>query len=115
MQADRSRWVWFLQAVSGAALVVLVGVHLIAQHFLAAGGLRDFNEVVAYLRQPVTLALELSFLVVVAAHALLGLRAIFSDLGLSPRSQLAVDVILWIVGILTVLYGLQLTCQVIQY
>ena len=115
MEAGKSRWYWLVQALSGAALIVLVGVHLIAQHFLAAGGLRTYAEVVAYLREPVALGLEISFLVVVAAHALMGVRAIFADLDLSANVQRSIDMALWAVGVVTVLYGLQLTWQVIQY
>ncbi len=44
---------WPLQALIGVLLVAFVGVHLVAQHLLAPGGLRDFTTVLAYLRQPV--------------------------------------------------------------
>ncbi len=114
MATDKSRWLWLLQALSGVALVVLVGLHWVAQHYLAAGGLRTYAEVVAYLQQPVALGLEVAFLVVVTAHALIGVRAIIADLGLSPKWQYSVNLALWMVGALTVLYGMQLTWQIIQ-
>jgi succinate dehydrogenase hydrophobic anchor subunit len=47
-------------------------------------------------------------------HALLGVRAILGDLGFSARLQQSIDRALWMVGFITVLYGLQLTWQVIQ-
>jgi succinate dehydrogenase hydrophobic anchor subunit len=93
---------------------VLVGVHLMAQHYLTAGGLRTYAQVLAYLQQPVGLGLELAFLVVVTGHALMGVRAILGDLSLSPRLQRSVDMALWAVGFMAVVYGLQLTWQVIQ-
>jgi succinate dehydrogenase / fumarate reductase, membrane anchor subunit len=114
MEVNRSRWLWLLQALSGMALIVLVGMHLTAQHYLAAGGLRTYAEVVAYLRHPVALGLELSFLVMVTVHALIGVRAILGDLSLPPRLQRSIDVALWAVGLVTILYGLQLTWQVMQ-
>ncbi len=114
MTADKSRWLWLLQALSGGALVAFVGLHWVAQHYLAAGGLRTYAEVVAYLKQPAALALELTFLVVVTAHALIGVRGIIADLGLSPRLQRSADLALWVVGALTVLYGRQLTWQIIN-
>ena len=114
METQKSRWLWLLQAVSGISLIALVGTHWVAQHYLAAGGLRTYAEVIAYLRQPVALCLELAFLVVVTGHAILGVRAILSDLGLHAKLQRSVDIVLWAVGFLTVLYGLQLTWQIIQ-
>ncbi len=102
-----------VQAVSGLALIALVGAHIAAQHYLAAGGLRTYAEVVDYLRQPVALGLELSFLVLVTAHALLGVRAIIADLGLSSAQQRSADVLLLVIACLTVIYGMQLTWQIV--
>ncbi len=113
--AGGARWIWIIQAVSGIALVGLVAAHLVAQHYLAAGGLRTYAEVVDYLRQPVALGLELAFLVVVTAHALLGVRAIIVDLGPSRRLQQRTDIALWIVGFAMVVYGIQLTGRIIGW
>ena len=60
------------------------------------------------------LGLELAFLITVTGHALVGVRAILGDLGLPPRLQRSLDIALWAAGLLTVVYGLQLTWQVIQ-
>ncbi len=114
MGANKTRWTWLLQSASGAALVALLGLHWIAQHYLATGGLRSYAEVVAYLREPVALALEAAFLAVVTGHALLGVRAILADLGLRTQAQRSVDFALLAAGFLTVLYGLQLTWQIIR-
>ncbi len=113
MPQGKSQWLWLAQAASGIALVGLVGAHLVAQHYLAAGGLRTYTEVVDYLRQPIALGLELAFLVVVTAHALLGVRAVLVDLGLSRRIQQSVDIGLWVIGFAIVAYGMQLTWQII--
>ncbi len=113
MRTDAARWFWVVQAVSGIALIGLVAAHLVAQHYLAAGGLRTYAEVVAYLRQPVALGLELAFLVVVAAHALLGVRAILMDLGLPRGLHRAIDATLWLIGFAMVVYGMRLTWQIV--
>ncbi len=113
-EVNRSRWYWLLQAFSGILLILLVSAHLVAQHYLASGGLRTYVEIVAYLRQPTALVLELSFLIVVTAHALMGVRAIIADLGFSAKLQRGIDVTLWVVAFATVAYGLQLTWQIIQ-
>lgn len=108
------RWGWLAQAVSGILLVALVGLHWVAQHFLAAGGLRTYAEVVAYLRQPIIFELEAAFLIAVTAHALLGVRAILLDLGLSPRTDRMLRWALLLVGAATVWYGLDLTLTIIR-
>ncbi|MBF8285613.1 MAG: putative succinate dehydrogenase/fumarate reductase related rane subunit [Anaerolineales bacterium] len=108
------RYGWLLQAVSGILLVVLVGLHWVAQHFLAAGGLRTYADVAAYLRQPVIFGLEAAFLIVVTTHALLGVRAILLDLGLGPRADHVLRWALALVGAATVGYGLDLTLAVIR-
>jgi succinate dehydrogenase hydrophobic anchor subunit len=103
-----------LQAASGAALVLLLGLHWVAQHYLASEGLRSFVDVAAYLKQPLALTLEIAFLMVISVHAMLGIRAILLDLNLKPRYQRALDISLWFIGIVTVLYGIQLVWQIIH-
>ncbi len=114
MRMGAGRWGWLLQAVSGILLVVLVGLHWLAQHFLAAGGLRTYADVVAYLRQPIIFGLEVAFLIVVTAHALLGVRAILLDLGLGPRADRLLRWTLLLAGAATIWYGLDLTLAIIR-
>src|SRR5438067_3441955 len=80
-----SSWLW--QVFTGVALVILLGLHFIANHFIAKGGLRNFADVAAYLRTPIILVLEVLFLVFVTTHAMLGLRAILMDFGLSDHAE----------------------------
>ena len=103
-----------IQAASGTALVLLLGLHWIAQHYLAGEGLRSFADVTTYLKQPLALVLEAAFLVIVTAHALLGVRAILIDLDLGPKLQRSLDISLGCFGIFTVLYGVQLVLQIIH-
>jgi succinate dehydrogenase hydrophobic anchor subunit len=108
------RWGWWAQAGSGGLLVVMAALHWIAQHFLAAGGLRSYSEVVAYLRQPAALGLEIVFLITVTAHALLGVRAIALDLGLTPRAARRLNWILAVAGAATVWYGVDLVLAIVR-
>ena len=62
-------------------------------------GLRDYAQVVAYLSSPVIVVLEIAFLVTVAWHGLLGLRAVIFDLGLSARAETWVTRVLAVVGV----------------
>ena len=108
-RAPAASWAWIWQAITGLGLVVLLALHMVAQHFVAEGGIRNYADVVAYLRNPIVVVLELLFLVTVTAHALLGVRAILFDLGLSENAEKRVTQALWVVGVLTVGYGFWLT------
>ena len=88
--------VWLVQSVTGVLLLVLLVVHMIANHFVAPGGLRTYAEVVAWLRNPVVFGVEVLFLVTVTVHALLGVRSVLLD-------RLAL-----LVGAATIAYGLSL-------
>jgi succinate dehydrogenase / fumarate reductase membrane anchor subunit len=103
-----ARLLWLAQALSGLALVALLGLHWVAQHYLAAGGLRTYAEVVAWVRQPWALGLEALSLAVVTAHALLGLRAVLLDYAPGPRARRWLDLALVGLGSATLMYGLDL-------
>ena len=113
-QEPRATSTWLWQVFTGVGLLILLGLHFIANHFIAKGGLRDFAEVVAYLRTPIILALEVLFLVVVTSHAMLGVRAILLDFGLSDRAEKRLSQALTALGVLTVGYGLWLTWVIIR-
>ena len=100
-------WGWVLQVVTGAALLVLVVVHLVAQHFVvdAPGGLRDHASVLEYLGNPVIVVVESLFMLAVTWHAMLGLRSILLDLGLSATGRRRVTVGLTGLGVVTLGYG----------
>ena len=105
---------WYWQIFTGVALVLLLGLHFIANHFIATGGIRDFADVVSYLRNPIVLVLEVLFLIVVATHAMLGVRAIVIDLGISSQAEKRLSQVLTVIGVLTVGYGLWLTWAIIH-
>lgn len=109
-----SSWSWILQAITGVFVILLVGVHMIFQHFVAAGGLRTYADVVSYIRTPFFLAWETVFLIVVTWHALLGVRAIALDFGLKRSIERAFNWVLTIIGVGTIVYGLWLTFTVIS-
>ena len=113
-QEPRATSTWLWQVFTGVGLLILLGLHFIANHFIAKGGLRDFADVVAYLRTPIILVLEVLFLVVVTTHAILGVRAILLDFGLSDRAEKRLSQALTALGVLTVGYGLWLTWVIIH-
>ncbi len=114
MDKKRSTLGWFWQAVTGIVLLLLLGAHFVAHHFIAEGGLRDFNQVIEYLSNPIIIVLELAFLISVTFHALLGVRSSLFDLGLSARWERNVSWSLTALGIFTVLYGVWLTYTILS-
>ncbi len=103
---------WILQVVSGVLLVVLLGVHIVTQHFVVKGGLRDYAQVVSYLSNPVVLAVESLFVVVLIWHAMLGLRAVLLDFGFGRRGQAWVTYGVTLLGALTAGYSFWLIAAI---
>ena len=103
---------WILQVVSGVLLVVLLGVHIVAQHFVVKGGLRDYAQVVSYLSNPAVLAIESMFVVVLIWHAMLGLRAVLLDFGFGRRGQARITYGVTVLGVLTAAYSFWLIAAI---
>jgi succinate dehydrogenase hydrophobic anchor subunit len=101
---------WRVTALSGVALLVLVTVHMVAHHFVVdeVGGLRTYQQVLDYIANPVIFVIESTFLIVVTIHAMLGLRSVLLDFGLSDRVKRLVSRGVVVLGALTITYGLTL-------
>jgi len=106
----RSSRVWHWTAGTGMALVVLATTHIVAQHFVVhqKGGLRTYAEVLNYIGNPIIFVLEAAFLVAVTIHGMLGVRGVLRDLDPSTKTRRRIDRGLWILGTLTVTYGMAL-------
>ena len=102
------------QVLSGVVLLVLLTLHMIAQHFIVPTGLRYYEDVIAWLRNPVVIAVEVTFLVFVTYHAVTGVRAILFDFGFSERTERRLTAIFWVVGIGTVVYGVALLAAILN-
>jgi succinate dehydrogenase membrane anchor subunit len=107
-------WLWIAQVVSGGLLLVLLTVHMVANHFVVQGGLRNYAQVAAYVGNPLILAIEIVFLPVVTWHAMLGLRAVLLDLGMRGRALHVATRVLTGLGVATVAYGLWLLATIIS-
>jgi succinate dehydrogenase cytochrome b556 subunit len=104
---------WALQAVSGVLLIFLLGLHIVAQHFVVKGGLRDYAQVVSYLANPVVLAIESLFVVVLIWHAMLGLRAVLLDFGFGDRGQALITRGVVVLGAVTAAYSFWLIATIV--
>jgi len=105
---DSAGALWIVQAISGLLLFPILGLHMIAHHYVVEGGLRTFQDVVAYISNPIIFALEVLFLIVVVPHAMLGLQSIVMDLGPSERTERTITRIFRILMILIIVYGIWL-------
>lgn len=104
--STRSRsWRW--TGITGVALLALVTIHMVAHHFVvdSIGGLRTYQQVLDYIDTPIIVVIEGVFLVVVTAHAMLGLRSVLLDFGLSERWRGLLERSLIVLGVVTVAYG----------
>lgn len=105
-------WIW--QALTGAGLLLLLTLHMLANHFVREGGLQTYQDVIDYLSNPLIVVLEVAFLAVVTYHALLGVRAIFTDLGLSERTMSTLNRVLTVLGVIMVAWGIILTFYIVR-
>ena len=104
----RPTFAWVAQVISGVLLLVLLTVHMVAQHFVVSGGLRSYADVVTWIRNPVVFAVEALLLVCVAWHGIAGVHGILLDLGLRGRAERIVARVLLDLAVATILYGLWL-------
>jgi succinate dehydrogenase hydrophobic anchor subunit len=105
---DRSGSLWLVQAFSGLFLVFILGAHMIAHHFIVEGGLRDYQQVLEYVANPVVFVIEVLFVILGVVHALLGVRAIITDLRPSAGTLRVVNWALALFGLVAIGYGLWL-------
>ncbi len=103
---------WIFQVISGVLLLFLLGVHIVAQHFVVKGGLRDYAQVVSYLSNPAVLAIESLFVIVLIWHAMLGLRAVLLDFGFGRRGQALITWGVAVLGAVTAAYSFWLIATI---
>ncbi len=111
-QTDTAGAMWLVQVITGALLILLLGLHMIAHHYVVEGGLRTFRDVQDYISNPLIFTLEVLFLIVVTPHAMLGVLKIILDLGPSKSAERA---ILWVIRVITVAiiaYGIWLAVAI---
>jgi succinate dehydrogenase hydrophobic anchor subunit len=100
------------QVVSGVLLLVLMTVHMVAQHFVVAGGLRTYQDVVAWIRNPLVFVVEALLLLTVTVHGLAGVHAVLLDFGLRGRAERVAERVLRGVAVVTLVYGLWLLAAI---
>jgi succinate dehydrogenase / fumarate reductase membrane anchor subunit len=105
-------WAWFVQRLSAVLLVVLLGIHLYVAHFMDVGShtgdeaLITFEDVSIRLDQLVYIAVDYSMLAMVLLHGLNGFRTVLFDFDMFAKRKRLVDRMLWVVGVVTLLWGI---------
>ena len=99
---------WLIQAGLGIALVILLAIHLIVNHWAAPQGLLTYADVIRYYDVAGIAWMEATFLIVVTGHCLLGLHSILLDLNLKPNITRIITRLLIFAGAITIIYGVWL-------
>jgi succinate dehydrogenase hydrophobic anchor subunit len=107
-------WIWLIKIVTGPLLVVLLILHLVANHYLGSmsTGLMTYDDVVAYFQNPIIPAIEILFLITVVTHSLIGLRGILLDLNPSRSTLNTLTWLMTILGVSSVVYGIWLALTI---
>ena len=104
-RSGENTWLWLIKIITGPLLLILLGIHLVVNHFIGETGLLTYADVVAYYQNPIIPIMEICFLIAVVTHSLSGLRGIILDLKPSRNILKVIDVILVIFGVAVVIYG----------
>ena len=101
---------WYLQRISGAALLVLLILHFWVEHFTAevrTGGLTFEVVQRRFFENRWFIAIDIAFLLIALYHGLNGLRNIIFDFGrVSPAYRNAVTLALVLVGLIVAYWGI---------
>jgi succinate dehydrogenase hydrophobic anchor subunit len=107
-------WLWLAKIISGGLIIIFLLIHFTINHFsgTAGGGLLTFKEVIQLYTRPDYLVLEILFLIIVVAHALIGFRSVILDLNPARNAMRVIDWLLVILGVGSVVYGIWLALAV---
>lgn len=113
-KAREGTWLWLLKIIGGALIIVILGVHFVINHMAAPEGLLTYADIVMYYQIPYVVAMEFIFVIVVVAHAFLGLRSIILDLNPSESVLKVADFGLTLAGFTAIVYGIWLLLTIAQ-
>lgn len=113
MSPNRSRnaTAWYLQRITGAALVPLLVAHFWVEHYMTASirhGDLSYQAILTRIANPWWQAIDISFLLIALYHGLNGLFGIVLDFGwIGRRGARIVAVVLVIVGVAWAYLGIE--------
>ena len=95
-------WAWFLQRLTGVALVGYLFLHILVISTVQAGQ-NAFDSVLIVLQKPFFVVLDLFLITAVVYHALNGVRVLLFDLGIGLKRQAG---LFWVCMVLTTILTL---------
>jgi succinate dehydrogenase / fumarate reductase membrane anchor subunit len=102
---------WYLQRVTGAALLVLLVMHFWVTHFAAEvrtpTGLTFEVVQQRFFRNPWFVAIDITFLFIALYHGLSGVRNICLDYTWGMRFRIPITLALFILGAIVAYWGLE--------
>lgn len=101
-------WLWLFKIFAGLMIVVLLAVHFVVNHLVAPSGLLSYDDVIRYYDNPLIPIMEITFLVFVVSHALVGMRSIILDLNPTARALRLADIFFYLLGGVAIVYGIWL-------
>jgi succinate dehydrogenase membrane anchor subunit len=107
-------WIWLIKIVTGPLLILVLLLHLIVNHYVGSlpTGLMTYDDVIRYYQNPIIPAIEILFLITVVTHSLIGLRGIILDMNPSRQVLRAVNSLLSLIGVTSVVYGIWLALTI---
>jgi len=112
---DEAAGLWLLKVLLGVLIIIILTIHLIVNHFIGEGALLTWQDVVDYFANPWIVFMEITFLVVVVSHSLIGMRSIILDLNPSKGTMKIVDWVLSIIGVVSTVYGIWLALKIASF
>ncbi len=111
MKMSRNAVGWYLQRITGAALVPLLVAHFWVEHYMTATlrhGDLSYQVILTRISNPWWQAIDISFLLIALYHGLNGLFGMVIDFGwVGPRAAKATAIVLAIVGVAWAYWGIE--------
>ena len=98
-------WAWLIQRITGAVLLVFLGAHFWVLHYATAGEHIRLADVMHRLNSPFFMVVDSALLATALYHGLNGVRMVFFDFGLGRWVNMTFTAVMWIIGLVTLVYG----------
>jgi succinate dehydrogenase membrane anchor subunit len=106
----RSAAGWYLQRITGAALVILLVAHFWVEHFMSRELLRgdlSYQAILGRISNPVWQSIDIAFLLIALYHGLNGLRNIVLDYsGIGARAGRVITAAIIVAGVVWAWWGI---------
>jgi succinate dehydrogenase / fumarate reductase membrane anchor subunit len=105
---------WLTKIITGPLLLLVLGLHFTVNHYMGSlpSGLMTYEDVVGYFQNPVIVAIEILFLILVATHSLIGFHGILLDMHPSRNVLLIFTWLHVMLGVSAVSYGVWLALTI---